>query len=83
MNTRATAADLGYKNRSNALRRLLMAASSAGLMALSLPNEVFKYGFPPLGFIALVPLWAALLETESYGAAAGIAAVFGSLQHAM
>jgi apolipoprotein N-acyltransferase len=83
MNTSSTAFDLGYRKRSKLLRRILMALSSAVLMALSLPNEVFKYGFPPLGFIALVPLWAVLLECESYGAAAFTTAIFGSLQHAL
>lgn len=52
-------------------------------MALALPNEAFKYGFPPLGFLALVPLWTALLDTETYGDAALTTAIFGAFQHAL
>lgn len=64
-------------------RLLLLAASSAFLMSLSLPNEVFKYGFPLLGFVALVPLWTALVAAESYGAAALLTGLFGAMQHAL
>ncbi len=65
------------------LRHALLAASSAVFMALALPNELFKFGLPPLGFLALIPVWAALLDAETYGDAALTTAVFGALQHAL
>ncbi|HTX73159.1 MAG TPA: apolipoprotein N-acyltransferase [Rectinemataceae bacterium] len=64
-------------------RLLLLAASSALLLSLGLPNEVFKYGFPPLGFVALAPLWVALTEVDGYGRAALLTGLFGALQHAL
>jgi apolipoprotein N-acyltransferase len=62
---------------------MLLAASSSVLMTLAVPNEFMKLGFPPLGFIALVPLYAALAGSSSPRASALIAGTFGALQHAM
>ena len=64
------------------LRLLALAASSALLFAAGLPNEVFKYGFPLLGYIALVPLYLCLMEAPSYGFAALAAGLYGALHHA-
>lgn len=74
---------MGRERPVRLLRHALLAVSSAVLMALALPNELFKYGLPPLGFLALIPLWTALLDTETYGDAAFTTAVFGALQHAL
>jgi len=52
-------------------------------MAVALPNEVFRFGFAPLGFLALVPLYAALLEAPSFGSAAFLCGLFGAAQHAL
>jgi len=64
------------------LRLLALAASSALLFAAGLPNEVFKYGFPLLGYVALVPLYFCLMEAPSYGFAALAAGLYGALHHA-
>jgi apolipoprotein N-acyltransferase len=64
-------------------RSLALAALSAVLMTLAVPNELFKHGLVPLGFIALAPLYIALLETARPKAAALVAGLFGSLQHAL
>jgi apolipoprotein N-acyltransferase len=64
------------------LRLLALAASSALLFAAGLPNEVFKYGLPFLGYVALVPLYFCLMEAPSYGFAALAAGLYGAVHHA-
>jgi apolipoprotein N-acyltransferase len=64
-------------------RAFALAALSAILMALAVPNELFKYGLVPLGFIALAPLYIAIMETGGPGEAALVAGFFGALQHAL
>jgi len=64
------------------LRLLALAASSALLFAAGLPNEVFKYGFPLLGYVALVPLYFCLMEAPSYAFAALAASLYGAVHHA-
>jgi apolipoprotein N-acyltransferase len=59
------------------------ALSSAFLLALGLPNELFKYGFPALGFLALIPLYVAMIESPSYSFAALAAGLYGALHHAL
>jgi apolipoprotein N-acyltransferase len=60
---------------------MALALSSAALLALAIPNEAFAFGCGPLGFLALVPLYAALLEAPSYGFSALVVGAFGALQH--
>jgi apolipoprotein N-acyltransferase len=64
-------------------RSLALAALSAILMTFAVPNELFKHGMVPLGFIALVPLYIALLEMKRPKAAAFVTGLFGALQHAL
>jgi apolipoprotein N-acyltransferase len=52
-------------------------------MALALPNEFFRTGIPVLGFIALIPLYFALMEIPSYGRAALLTGIYGALHHAL
>ncbi len=62
---------------------LAAAAASSVLFALALPNEVFAYGMPVLGFLALVPLYFAMGAAPSYGFAALAAGLYGALHHAL
>jgi len=64
-------------------RVFALAAVSAILMTLAVPNELFKLGLAPLGFVALVPLYAAVLETEGLGEAGIAVGLFGALQHGL
>lgn len=64
-------------------RSLALAVLSAILMTLAVPNEIFKHGLIPFGFIALVPLYIALLELPGPKAAALVVGLFGGLQHAL
>jgi apolipoprotein N-acyltransferase len=65
------------------IRALTLAAASAVLMTLAVPNEVFKHGLVPLGFIALIPLYIALLEQPGPKSAALVTGLFGALQHGL
>ena len=62
---------------------IALAAFGGALSALALPNELFLYGSPAIGLIALVPLYLAMRRSRSYGAAALAAAVFGMLAHGL
>jgi apolipoprotein N-acyltransferase len=64
-------------------RSFALAVFSALLMTLAVPNEIFKHGLIPLGFIALVPLYLAVLELPGPKAAALVVGLFGALQHAL
>jgi apolipoprotein N-acyltransferase len=70
-------------NRRSLPRSLAMAALSAVLMTLAVPNEIFKHGLVPLGFFALVPLYLAILELGGPKVSALVTGVFGALQHAL
>lgn len=67
----------------NAPLRLLAALFSAALLALSLPNEFFRLGLPLLGFLALIPLYLALVSAPDYRSAARLCALFGALTHVL
>ena len=69
--------------RSSFPRSLALAVASAILMTLAVPNEIFKHGFVPLGFIALIPLYLAILELPGPKLAALVTGIFGALQHAL
>ncbi|MCL2479101.1 MAG: hypothetical protein FWF22_06350, partial [Treponema sp.] len=62
----------------------LMAAAAVSALGftLSLPNEFLLSGFPPGGFICLVPLFYALGETKSWREGALLGFVFGLVFHA-
>jgi apolipoprotein N-acyltransferase len=65
------------------LRSLSLAVLSSVLLSLSLPNELYSWGNPALGLVALVPLYLALTMSPSYRAAFVTAAVFGGLAHGL
>jgi apolipoprotein N-acyltransferase len=71
------------RNRSSLPRSVALAALSAVLMTLAVPNELFKHGLVLLGFIALAPLYLALLDLGRPRAAAVVTGIFGALQHAL
>jgi apolipoprotein N-acyltransferase len=57
----------------------LLAIASGVLFPAALPNEVFLFGNPILGFVCLVPLFLAITASGSPGKAARITAVFGGV----
>ena len=59
-------------------RGAVLAIVSALLMALALPNELFPYGSPLFGVLALAPLLAAIYRTGSYAGAARLGVIFGA-----
>ena len=59
-------------------RGAVLAIASALLMALALPNELFPYGSPLFGVLALAPLLAAIYRTGSYAGAARLGVIFGA-----
>ncbi len=69
--------------RSSFPRSLALAVASAILMTLAVPNEIFKHGFAALGFIALIPLYIAILELPGPKLAALVTGIFGAVQHAL
>ena len=70
-----------YHGAMDIARRLFLGMISSVLLALSLPNELFPWGSPALGLVALAPLFVALAETASYREAFAVGAVFGGLAH--
>jgi apolipoprotein N-acyltransferase len=64
-------------------RILFLAVLSGVLLPLALPNELFSWGNPALGLMALAPLYVALASTTGYGMAFLASAVFGGLAHGL
>jgi apolipoprotein N-acyltransferase len=64
-------------------RILLLSVISGVLLPLALPNELFSWGNPALGLIAIAPLYVALANTAGYGMAFLASAVFGGLAHGL
>lgn len=62
---------------------LARALASAILLPLALPNEIFDWGIPWLGVIALVPLFVALIEARSTKEAIRLGALFGAVSTAL
>ena len=56
---------------------------SAVLASFALPNEVFEWGVPFLGLVALVPLYLALAEKGSWKRAFVVGALFGGMAHGL
>ncbi len=65
------------------IRLLSFSILSAVLLALALPNELFSWGNPALGLLALTPLFMGLSETTTYRQAFWAGAVFGGLAHGL
>jgi apolipoprotein N-acyltransferase len=65
------------------LRLSILGAFSSVLLALALPNEMFSWGNPTLGLIALAPLFVALASTRSFREAFLAGAIFGGLAHGL
>jgi apolipoprotein N-acyltransferase len=82
MNHTKTRVSAGPKSPRELPRSLALAVFSALLIVLAVPNELFKHGSAPLGFIALVPLYLAILRLRGPKSAALVAGLFGALQHA-
>ena len=59
-------------------RGVVLALFSALLLALALPNDLFPYGSPLFGVLALAPLFAAIYRTDSFGSAARLGVIFGA-----
>ncbi|MBN2875213.1 MAG: apolipoprotein N-acyltransferase [Spirochaetales bacterium] len=64
-------------------RAPVLAMLSASLLSLSLPNELYSWGNPALGLIALTPLFIAFTMTSSYKEAFIVGALFGGLAHGL
>lgn len=62
---------------------LLASLASAIFFTMGLPNEVFNYGLPALGYIALVPLYFAAANAPSFGFAALSLGLYGAAHHAL
>jgi len=60
---------------------VLLGLASSGLLALAIPNELFVWGNPLFGMIALVPLYCALRFAGSYKRAFVTGMVFGGAAH--
>ncbi|MCX7025366.1 MAG: apolipoprotein N-acyltransferase [Spirochaetes bacterium] len=56
---------------------------SSLLVPLALPNEIFVYGNPALGIVALVPLYLGLVSIQNHGIAALSLAVYGAIVHCL
>ncbi|TFG81503.1 MAG: apolipoprotein N-acyltransferase [Spirochaetales bacterium] len=65
------------------LRMVFFAALSGVLLPLALPNELFPWGNPALGLIALVPLYLAIDGARSFKGAFLYSAIFGGLAHGL
>lgn len=65
------------------VRSIFLAAVSAVLLTLSLPNELLPYGSFPIGLIALGPLFLALYLAPSYRFASVLGIVFGAVSTTM
>lgn len=63
------------------LKALVWAVLSGILLPLALPNELFAWGNPALGLIALAPLYLSVILAPSWSWAFLCAAVFGGLAH--
>ncbi len=60
---------------------VLIGLLSSTLLALAIPNELFVWGNPLFGMIALIPLYSALRFAGSYKRAFVIGMVFGGAAH--
>jgi apolipoprotein N-acyltransferase len=67
----------------NTLRVFSLAVLSSVLLSLSLPNELYAWGNPALGVIALVPLYLAVVMSSTNRSAFFTTAVFGGLAHGL
>ncbi len=65
------------------VRLSILAAFSGVLLAFALPNELFSWGNPVVGLIALSPLFVALASTRSFKEAFLIGALFGGMAHGL
>lgn len=54
---------------------------SAALLSLAIPNELYNFGSPLIGFIALIPFYFAYNNFESYKEAFLLSALHGLITH--
>jgi apolipoprotein N-acyltransferase len=64
-------------------RAIGFAILSSLLLAIALPNELFPWGSPAFGLVALAPLFFALSSTRSYRESFLVGAIFGGLAHGL
>ncbi len=62
---------------------ILCAFLTALMLSLGIPNELFREGFAPFGFVALIPLYLALRGTNSYPFAGVLSGLTVFLVHVM
>jgi apolipoprotein N-acyltransferase len=62
---------------------IALSLASALLGAFALPNELFLYGFWPLGFVSLAPLYIAIKSCHKPRQAALVGALYGGIHHAL
>ncbi len=62
---------------------ILLVLLGAAVLTLSLPNELFSYGNPALGLVALVPLYLALSMTPGRKRVGALVALFGFAAHCL
>ena len=65
------------------IRIIVLAVISGVLLPLALPNELFPWGNPAMGLVAITPLYVALASTTGYGMAFLATALFGGLAHGL
>ncbi len=53
------------------------------MLSLGIPNELFRNGIAPFGFVALIPFYLAVRETRSYRFAGVLCGLFVLLVHVM
>jgi apolipoprotein N-acyltransferase len=70
------------RNSKSTYTLVLLSLFSAVLCAISIPNEIFLKGLWPVGFFSLVPLYLALVNSDTNWRAAFTGAVFGAGEHA-
>ncbi len=60
-----------------------LAALSAVLLPLGLPNELFNYGNAAIGIVCLVPVFIAISRAPTFGFASLLGVLFGALSTAL
>ncbi len=65
------------------LKALFCVLLASIMLSLGIPNELFRNGIAPFGFVALIPFYLAVRETRSYRFAGVLSGLFALLVHVM
>ncbi len=65
------------------IRLVILTLLSAISFSIALPNEIFPYGNAPLGFVALSPLFVALILSPSLKFSSLLGILFGAISSAL